>query len=133
MPLYYFNLKDVQGTHVDPDGTLLRDDSAALDHARQVAQELMQHREARTRSWRLQACDADRRALFELLFATLDHTMNELPPALRHDVETTSARTAGLSDAISNIRTTLHQIRGTLAKSERSPYLAALDGERVDP
>jgi hypothetical protein len=133
MPVYYFNLKDVQGIHIDPEGTELPDDAEALEHARQVAQELMQRREARTRAWRLQACDAERNVLFELLFATVDHPMQELHPVLRQTVETVSARTAGLSDAICDVRTSLYQLRGTLAKSDGAPYLAALNGSRIEP
>jgi hypothetical protein len=130
MPVYYFNLKDVQGIHLDPEGTELPDDAEALEHAREVAKELMQRREARTRAWRLQACDAGRNVVFELLFATVDHTM---PPALRQIVETASARTAGLSDAICDVRASLYQLKGTLAKSDGAPYLAALNGSRIEP
>jgi|SRR6185437_5365188 len=133
MPMYYFNLKDAQGIYVDPEGTELSGDAEALEHARQVATELMQRRESKTRSWRLQACDEDRNVVFELLFATVDHTIHHLPPALRQTVETVSARTAGLSDAICDVRASIYQLKGTLAKSNRAPYLAALNGSRIEP
>jgi hypothetical protein len=133
MPTYYFNLKDAHGIHVDPEGTELPDEAHAVEHARQVAQELMLSRETRTRSWRLQACDENRKTLFELLFATVDRTMHRFPPSMRNAIETVSARTAGLSDAISDVRTSLHQIRGTLARSEGAPYLATLNGNRIEP
>jgi hypothetical protein len=131
MSRYYFHLKDVRGIHLDPDGTELRNPAEALAHAHQVAQELMQGREPRTHSWRLTACDADRNTLFELLFASVDHTVQHLPQPLRDSVETASARTAALSDAISEVRTSLHQLRGTLARSNGTPYLVALNGDRI--
>lgn len=132
MPMYYFNLKDVQNIYADPDGVDLRDEAHVLEYAHQVAQELMQSRQVKTRSWRLQVCDVDHKVLFELLFATVDHTMHQLPPELRRTVETVSARTAGLSDAIHDMRTTLHQIKGTLARCDGAPYLAAFNGCRLD-
>jgi len=132
MPMYYFNLKDIQDIHTDTDGVELRDDAHAMEYARQVARELMQSRQIKTRSWRLQACDASHKTLFELLFATVDPTMHHLPPELRSTVETVNARTANLSDAIYDVRRSLHQLRGTLAKSEGAPYLAAINGCRLD-
>lgn len=132
MPVYYFNLKDAYGIHVDPEGTELPDEAHALEHGRQVALELMQSRETRTRSWRLQVCDENRITVFELLFATVDRTMHRFAPSMRSTIEAVSARTAGLSDAIGDVRTTLHQIKGTLARSEGAPYLAALNGKRIE-
>lgn len=131
MPMYYFALKDNHGIHVDPDGTELQNETHAAEHARQVALELMATREIRTRSWRLQVCDSNRNLVFELLFASVDRTLYRLPPALRETVTAVSVRTAALSDAIFDVRMTLHQIKGTLAKSKGVPYLASVNGSRV--
>jgi hypothetical protein len=131
--MYYFNLKDAESIHVDRDGTELPDDTHAREHARQVARELMERREAKTRSWRLQVCDAHRSTLFEMLFATVDRTIDGLPPALRDAVQTASARTAALSDTIVDVRMTLHQLKGTLAKSNGSPYVIAVNGRSIEP
>jgi hypothetical protein len=128
MTTYYFNLKGHHGRYVDPHGTELPDLAQAKEHARQVALELMHCRESKTRSWRLEVCDARRTPIFELLFATVDPKLAELPPALRTRVEELSARAGGIVDAIVDVRNTLHQLRGTLARSNREPYLAALDG-----
>src|SRR5215510_219985 len=128
MATYYFNLKGHHGRYVDPHGTELPDLAQAKEHARQVALELMHRRELKTRSWRLEVCDAGRKPVFELLFATVDPMLAQLPPILRTRVEELSARTGGVVDAIVDIRNTLHQLRGSLAKSNREPYLAALDG-----
>jgi hypothetical protein len=128
MATYYFNLKGHHDRYVDPHGTVLADLGQAKEHARQVALELMQRRELKTRSWRLEVCDAGRAPVFELLFATVDPMLAQLPPNFRTRVEELSARTGGMVDAILDVRNTLHQIRGTLAKANREPYLAALDG-----
>jgi uncharacterized protein DUF6894 len=128
MQTYYFNLKGHHGRCLDPYGTELPDDTQAKEHARQVALELMHCRETRTRSWRLEVCDARRTPIFELLFATVDPKLAQLPPTFRTSVEELSARTGGMVDAIIDVRNTLHQLRGTLAQSNREPYLAALDG-----
>jgi hypothetical protein len=119
MATYYFNLKGLHGRDIDPHGTDLADLAQAEEHARQVALELMHRRELKTRSWRLEICDAGRMPVFELLFATVDPKLAQLPPALRTRVEEVSARTGGVVDAIVDIRNTLHQLRGSLAKSNR--------------
>jgi len=131
MPLYYFNVKDQQGIVVDPVGENLSDDSTAVDHARHVARELMAHRETRTRSWRMQICDSDRKPLSEVLFATVDNSIKDLEPNLREAVERTCARFAALQETIGDVRTTLHQIKGTMARAQGAPYLAAIDGKKI--
>jgi hypothetical protein len=131
MPTYYFNLKGHQGRYLDPHGTELPDDAQAIEHGRQVALELMHRRETRTRSWRLEVCDALRTPIFELLFAAVDPKLAELPPTWRATVEELSARTGGMVDAIVNVRTTIYQLKGTLAKCDREPYLATLDGNTL--
>jgi Domain of unknown function (DUF6894) len=128
MATYYFNLKGHHGRYVDPHGMELPDLGQAKEHARQVALELMHRRELKTRSWRLEVCDAGRMPVFELLFATVDPMLAQLPPTLRIRVEELSARTGGMVDAIVDVRNTLHQLRSTLARSNREPYLAAVDG-----
>src|SRR5262249_54030953 len=124
----YFNLKAPQGRYPDPSGTELPDDARAKEHARQVALELMHRREVGTRSWRLEVCDASRTPIFELLFATVDPLLAQFPANFRSTVEQVSARTGGMVDAIVDVRNSLHQLRGTLAKCNGEPYLAALDG-----
>src|SRR4030095_15769243 len=128
MPTYYFNLKGQHGRYLDPSGTELPDHAQAKEHARRVALELMYRREPRTRSWRLEVCDATRTPVFELLFATVDPLLAQLPPDFRTAVEEVSARTGGVTDAIIDVRNSLHQLRGTLERSDGEPYLAAVDG-----
>ena len=133
MPVYYFNLWDNRGVLVDPEGTELSDERQALEHARQVARELMQNRESETRAWRLQVCDAQRDAAFELRFVALDCELQCVRPFLRETLELGLERMAGFSDAISEIRTSLYRIRATLAKSNGAPHLVAIDGSRIEP
>jgi hypothetical protein len=123
MPVYYFNLKSSQDVYVDPDGTELQDTASAFEHAQMVASELMQHREVKTRSWQLQVCDAERNILCELLFATVDHSMNAYPPALRNSVEQVCAKTAELNDVLRDVRSSIFQLKETIARGERTSSL----------
>jgi hypothetical protein len=52
MPTYTFRLMDDDGGVADNAGLRLADAKVAYGHACVVAHELMDHREARTRSWR---------------------------------------------------------------------------------
>jgi hypothetical protein len=128
MPRYYFSLKRRDGTLVDPDGLDLPDQATAREHALQVIDELMRNANVRTRGWRLAVLDQDRQSCFELLFASYDDSMAHLSPEFRSSVEMAYRRHASLTDAIVDVRTTLLQIRGTLARSDRKPYIAAEDG-----
>ena len=130
MALYYFNLKDRNGILVDPEGTELAGEDEACAHAAQVATELMQNRGPETRTWRLQVCDAARRPCCELLFATL--ATNQFPGKLRETVISLSANFASVYDSLSDLRTTLRQIDNTMARAQGLPYLAALNGTRID-
>jgi len=131
MSLYFFNLKDGRTTIPDQDGTELADDDAARAHATVVARESMRNNESRTRTWRLQVCGGDREPLFELLFASVDETIDLLPQETRARVREVSGKFASLSDAITDVRMSLLQVRATLARSEGAPYLASLNGTRL--
>jgi hypothetical protein len=72
--------------------------------------------------------DQGKQSCFELLFASYDDSMAHLPPEFRSSVEMACRRHASLMDAIVDVRTTMPQIRGTLARSDRKPYVAAEDG-----
>jgi hypothetical protein len=128
MPAYYFHLNGQHGRFLDPDGIELHDHAHAREYARQVALELMQGRETRTRSWRLKVLDASKTPIFELLFATVDPLLARLPPNLRMSVERVSAQAGDVRDAIIDVRDSLHRLRSTLAKANGEPYLASLDG-----
>jgi len=74
MPIFFFDLNTAEATIRNPDGMDLRDESSAREHARTVACELMRHREALTRSWRLDVRDGAGRQCFDLLFPTVRRT-----------------------------------------------------------
>jgi hypothetical protein len=128
MPRYYFNLKRREDTLFDPDGTELPDEAAARDHALRVISELMRNANVRTRAWRLAVMDQNRQSCFELFFASHDDSMAHLTPELRLSVELVCRRNALLTDAIVDVRATMLQIRGTLARSEGRPYVVADNG-----
>jgi hypothetical protein len=132
MPIYFFNLKTPEGTIRDPVGTDLPDESSAREHARLVACELMQHRPPRTRSWRIDVCDGEGRRCLDMLFASVDESISGLPPELRNSIENLHAKHASLSEAINAIRLTIFEVKGTIARSERAPYIAAVNGVAVD-
>src|SRR5436305_877044 len=125
MPRYYFDLKNSDGTLLDPDGTELPDEVAARDHARQVVIELMRNASMRTRMWRLTISDQGRMSCFECLFASHDDSIAHLTPELRSSVETVCHEHAALIDAIVNVRSTILQIRDTLSRSDAIANVAA--------
>lgn len=131
MPLYYFNLKDRHEIIIDPEGTELADETEAREYAGQVARELMQNRPAATAAWRLQVCDAGRCPLFELLFATLGYANQPLD--LRRTFIGISSNLASLYDTITDLRMTLRRIDNAMARAQGAPYLATLNGTRIDP
>jgi len=126
MPLYFFNLKDLQGTIRDPIGTDLPDAAAAGEHARVVAWELMQNRQSRTRAWTLEVCDGAGQACLQVLFASVDDSIRHLTPELRGSVERLCASSASFAETVHAIKATLCQLRGTIARSDGSPYLTAV-------
>jgi hypothetical protein len=132
MPTYFFNLKTPAGTIRDPDGTDLPDELSAREHARLVACELMQHRQLRTRSWRIDLCDSEGRLCLDLLFASVDDSMGHLTPELRRSVEDLCAKSSSLSEMIRALRLTIIEVQGTIARSEGAPYIAAVNGVAVD-
>jgi hypothetical protein len=57
--------------------------------------------------------------------------MAHLAPELRTSVESYYSKAASLADAINDLRFTLLQVKGTIAKANRAPYLAAIEGVRL--
>jgi hypothetical protein len=131
MQTYYFNLKDGWKVIPDPEGTECRGDEAAREHAIVVARESMRNNEPGARKWRIQVCDARRTPLFEVLFASVDESMEHLPSEIRKSVERLSGQLASLGDAVSDVRMSILQVRTTLARAEGHPYLVALNGSRL--
>jgi hypothetical protein len=131
MTTFYFNLKDGRTIIPDPDGTELLNEEGARAHAVTVAREAMRNNEVRTRNWRIQVCGANRKPLFEVLFASVDETMDHLPGDLRDSVENVSTKFASLADTIHDVRMSMLELRTTLARTEGVPHLATLNGLRL--
>jgi len=125
MTRYYFNLWTSRQLLLDRDGTVLPDETAAKAHARVVACDLMRNRAPNTRSWRLDVRDGGGGPCFSLLFASVDETV---PPELRAAFIDGSTKAATLRDAIHDVRLSLLQMKATMARADRLPYLAAVDG-----
>jgi hypothetical protein len=131
MPRYFFNLKGRHGVSSDTEGIELPDERSARGHACDVARELMRNRERQTGWWRIAACDVEGILCFELLFASVDPLLSELPPETRASIEDVCQKTASLNDTIHQVRRTLSQVRGTMARSDGAPYVIASDGVRL--
>ena len=131
MTTFYFNLKDCRTVIPDLDGTELPDEGAARAHAVIVAREAMRNNEVRTRNWRIQVCGENRTPLFEILFASVDETIDHLPGDLRNSLENVSTKFASLADTIHDVRMSMLELRTTLARAEGVPHLAALNGLRL--
>ena len=132
MPRYHFHLHDGHGVRSDLDGTLLPDAEAARDHGAMVAHELMRNREPRTRYWKLDVCDAAGGLIVELDFASLDHTLDHLPPALRESMIRLGDRLRGVADTINDCRMTVLQSKALLAHADGKPYVIVENGRRVE-
>jgi hypothetical protein len=131
MPLFYFILKDGCDTLPDRDGAELPSAAAARSHATAVARELMRNRESKTRAWRLQVCDDDLQPVLELPFAQLDDSLSHLRPESRQAIQNLCRSMGRLSDCISDVRTTLEQIRATITRANELAPNSPLKGNQT--
>jgi hypothetical protein len=128
MRRYFFNLKTNRGVIRDLEGTELPDGTSAREHAHVVAREIMRNRDLSTKAWLVDVSDGHGNSDFEVLFASANPSISALPAEMRAPIEEACRKAASLSDAINQIHTTVHQVRATIARSERKLHLAALDG-----
>jgi hypothetical protein len=128
MPManYHFHLVTLEGRVLDLKGMELPDEASAREHARSVACELMRHREPQTRSWRVEVTDSARHPCFELLFASVDSTIDHLNSELRASIEHTCSQSATLFETIRAVKNNLVASKSMLARAEGHPHLAAL-------
>ena len=131
MPTYTFRLLDDSGGVADDLGLGLPDTKAAYSYARDVALELMDHREATTRSWRLDVYEVGSEKVFEILFASIDETLNHLKPDNRKLVEMTAMRRRLLQDTLHATWITCRESQALLARSQGKLYLAAVHGRKT--
>ena len=131
MPTYTFKLSDDGGGLTDDVGLRLADSKAAYGYACHVAHEMMAHREAATRSWRLDVYENGAKKIFEILFATIDETLNHLKPHNRKFVEMTSMRRRLLQDTLHAAWITYRESQALVARSHGKLYLATDHGEKT--
>jgi len=131
VPHYTFELRRGSEPVHDDIGVHLPDRVQALAYAEGVARELMQGREVQTRSWRLDVYENHNLRLFELLFATLDPTLDHLDVEFRNRIETVCDLRRSTSDAIHAARVTVRETRALMARSRGQPYLAAVAGKQT--
>jgi hypothetical protein len=129
VPTYTFRLRS-DGCDVEDDaGVALTDNASAYRYARTVARELMRCRELQTRYWLLQVFRDGDGPLFDILFASVDPTLDHLRRELRSLVEKVSERKRALKDTIYAANFTLRESQSLLARSRGKPYLIAENGE----
>lgn len=131
MPTYTFKLRDGDWGVEDDTGVTLRDRHEALRYAHDVVNELMRRREAKTRSWRLDVYENNQRRVFEILFVTVDPSLNHLRSDSRITVEHGCEGQRSVGDAVFRSRDPTQESRALLARSRGKPYLAAEFGRRT--
>jgi hypothetical protein len=128
MPFYTFELQDAERRVADETGVWFAAREHALDHAYNVARELMTARERETRSWRLDIYE-DGERVEEIPFSRLDPTLAHLSPMLRTSVEEWSDTLRDFREAACSARETLRESRALIARSKGMPYLATEGGK----
>jgi hypothetical protein len=131
MPNYTFELRDGSGGIDDEIGVSLTDGVDALRYARAVVQELMRSREAQTRTWRLDVYDEAGECVIALPFASIDPTLDHLPPNLRAMVEKFCDRRRSVDEMIYTARSTVRESRALVAQSRGKLYVAARSGDKT--
>jgi hypothetical protein len=121
MPTYFYNLQTHDRIIRDPEGTDFPSQYLAWEHGRDVARELMQHRESVTRSWRLDVYDDDGTLCFDVVFATVDDAVLGLPPELRRSVQDVHTKSASLIEVMHRTKLMLSQLKATIARTESFP------------
>jgi hypothetical protein len=131
MPTYTFKLHSDSGWVADNVGVTLADNTGAYRYACSVARELMRCRELQTRYWLLEVYQDGQRPLFDILFATVDPTLDHLRRESRAMVESTSEKKRALKDVIHDVGLTVRESRALLARSSGRPHLISDNGEII--
>jgi len=103
------------------------DRERAVDHAHEVARELMVAREPQARTWRLDLYE-DGTRVAEVPFARVDRPLDRLHPALRPAVERSCDTLRNFREAMSAARATVRESRALVARSRGKRYLATEAG-----
>ncbi len=129
VPNYTFRLRSDGCDIEDDSGVVLTDNASAYRYGRAVARELMRNREIQTRYWLLQVYRDGDGPLFDILFASVDPTLDHLRSELRSLVEKVSEKKRALKDTMSAADFTLRESQSLLARSRGRPYLIAENGQ----
>ncbi len=108
---------------------MLTDNASGYRYGRAVARELMRSREIQTRYWLLEVYRDGDGPLFDILFASVDPTLDHLRSELRSLVEKVSQKKRALKDTIYDANFTLRESQSLLARSRGKPFLIAENGE----
>jgi hypothetical protein len=131
MTTYFFDLLAQEGWIADDDGTSFSEVSAAMEHARVVAHELMRGAERSRRHWRLRVRDEKSVGFGELVFASVDPTLDNLRPRIRTLIENVSWGLGELTQRAIEMDGQRYEFRALLARLRRQPFLVATGGHRV--
>jgi hypothetical protein len=117
--LYYFILHSRWDSYPDTEGVEFENESAARNQAVTVAQELMRNRELDTRLWRIEVRDEYLQLCSEVLFSTIDPTIDHLPSDLRQSIDLVADKSARLAEVILKVRGSMIEVRDTMARADR--------------
>jgi hypothetical protein len=131
MPTYTFEVIDGSGGIADDVGVNLRNRDDALRYAQNVIHELMSHREADTRHWRLDVYESEREPVFKIPFFSIDQSFAHLAPEWRARMEDVCGRRLALAEAAQAARATLSEARALVARSRGRLYLATDRGRKI--
>ncbi len=130
MPTYTFKLRDDDGGVEDDTGINLPNAESGFGYACDVVHEMMARREKTTRHWQLDVYENGRK-LFEIPFASLDRSLDHLPPGDRKTVQAMCEHLRSAQDVRAQAQATRREARALVSRSRGKPYLAADRGKKV--
>ncbi|HMF29272.1 MAG TPA: hypothetical protein VKE42_10900 [Candidatus Cybelea sp.] len=94
-----------------------------------VARDLMRCRETATRHWCLEVYEDGEGRVCDILFASVDPTLDHLRRGARTLVERVNATKRAVEDEIYSAKLIMGDSRALIARSRGKPYLIASNGE----
>lgn len=131
MPRYFFRLHAGERIFRDEEGMDLTDPAAAHAHACEVARELMAHSEPARRHWTIVIHDAQETCFSEILFASVDRTLDHLEWRGREQIERLSDSLARAYTLVSNARRLTLRLEAIAGWRTGKPYFVMPSGSRT--
>jgi hypothetical protein len=131
MPTFHFALRHDGRRVADLEGTELPDKTAAHEYACEVARELMAHSECRRRHWRIEVYDEAEALISDVLFATVDPTLEGLEWRLRDQIVLLAENMAVAKTLAFQSRLIVLHSQAFAARAARKPFLAAKEGHQI--